>query len=119
MSHNKLDWQEEGDDVVSFSEVMTFVKSFLNIDLVDEEEIYDVEKRKFLSSLSVFHQDVQVPTNTEDNTIDRNLVRSSLSIPSQYFLNRGFSAEILEKYDVGDCQHRLSLCLTSSSSYIR
>lgn len=106
MSHNKLDWQEEGDDVVSFSEVMTFVKSFLNIDLVDEEEIYDVEKRKFLSSLSVFHQDVQVPTNTEDNIIDRNLVRSSLSIPSQYFLNRGFSAEILEKYDVGDCQHR-------------
>ena len=65
----------------------------------DPEKIPNVEKRKFLSSLSVFHQDVQIPTNTEDNIINRDLVRSSLSIPSNYFLNRGFTPEILEKYD--------------------
>jgi DNA primase len=36
-------------------------------------------------------------------TISRKEVRDSLQIPDQYFLGRGFSAEILDKYDVGYC----------------
>ena len=35
--------------------------------------------------------------------IPKNLVRSRLQIPSNYFLQRGFSKEILDKYDVGLC----------------
>jgi len=35
--------------------------------------------------------------------IDRNLVISSLKIPSVYYLNRGYSKEVLKDYDVGEC----------------
>jgi len=35
--------------------------------------------------------------------ITRSLIRSKLKIPAQYFLDRGFSKETLDKYDVGLC----------------
>lgn len=35
--------------------------------------------------------------------LSREYVRRSLIIPSPYFLRRGFSASILNRYDVGDC----------------
>jgi hypothetical protein len=34
--------------------------------------------------------------------LTREMVRSRLIIPSPYFLNRGFGAEVLDRYDVGD-----------------
>lgn len=36
-------------------------------------------------------------------TISREAVLKNLSIPSSYFIDRGFSKEILVKFDVGDC----------------
>ena len=38
----------------------------------------------------------------EETTVGRYQVREKLQIPSAYFINRGFSAKILDKYDVGD-----------------
>lgn len=40
---------------------------------------------------------------TVDSGVPRYSVRKSLSIPAQYFLGRGFSKEILDRYDVGFC----------------
>lgn len=37
--------------------------------------------------------------------IKRSLIRKQLHIPSQYFLNRGYTKDILDKYDVGDCNN--------------
>lgn len=38
-----------------------------------------------------------------EGKIGRDAVRSRLQIPSPFFINRGFSPEILDRYDVGDC----------------
>lgn len=38
--------------------------------------------------------------------VPRYNVRKSLNIPAQYFLGRGFSKEILDKYDVGFCSDK-------------
>lgn len=35
--------------------------------------------------------------------IERAKVLKTLAIPSKYYLDRGYSKEILEKYDIGDC----------------
>lgn len=43
-----------------------------------------------------------VPTPRPVMALTREEVRSSLSIPSRYFLGRGFSAAILDRFDVGD-----------------
>jgi len=42
-------------------------------------------------------------TQTKEIGIPRTLVRQSLRLPSEYFLKRKFSKEVLDKYDVGDC----------------
>lgn len=38
-----------------------------------------------------------------ESTITRDQVRSKIEVPSRYYLNRGFSAETLDRFDVGDC----------------
>ena len=42
--------------------------------------------------------------------VSRELVRKKLKIPAEYFLQRGYSPEVLDKYDVG-------LCLNSKSKF--
>lgn len=42
----------------------------------------------------------------EKTGISRDNVIRSLKIPSRYFLGRGFSSELLVKYDVGECYER-------------
>jgi 5S rRNA maturation endonuclease (ribonuclease M5) len=56
-----------------------------------------IEKQKFTS---LFKQKERV---IGDTRLTKDDVRSRLVIPSPYFLSRGFSKEILDKYDIGDC----------------
>lgn len=55
-----------------------------------------LEKEKFVNITNHFHQDVYMSTNKTD-------ILNSLEIPSKYYINRGYSAEILTKYKIGDC----------------
>ena len=45
---------------------------------------------------------------TNHSTITRDKARSKLDIPAQYFIDRGFSLEILDRYDVGYCSNKKS-----------
>ncbi len=100
LSNKKYDWSCADDKSVSFAETLEFVKEFLALDLKDlQVSTGDREKLQFVSTLNVLQQ----PKNNNTNYITRNQIRKSLVIPSPYFLSRGFNAEILDKYDVGDC----------------
>ena len=101
LSRRNLNWQEKGDKAVPFNEVVRFVEQFLGLKIEDDEKLYDNEKQKFLSTVSILSN----KPKTEENAfaLDRDKVKSMLNIPSQYFIDRGFSKEILTKYDVGDC----------------
>lgn len=45
-----------------------------------------------------------VPNLYELGTLTRGQVRSRLDIPAKYYLERGYSSEILDRYDVGTCK---------------
>lgn len=59
----------------------------------------DLEKRKFITNVKALRQE----TVTEKTGITRSLVRDRLDIPCKYYLNREYSSEVLDKYDVGLC----------------
>lgn len=102
LSHQDYGWSKNGDKVYSFDEAVKFAEKFLNQRLSDIKiDKKHIEKNNFANTVSVI-----VSTETEEKTINkisRGQVRKSLNIPSQYFIDRGFSPEILDKYDVGDC----------------
>jgi len=101
LSKKKYDWSQEGDQIVTFSETLQFVKDFTNLDPSKIRiSTKDKEKHDFINSLSILTTAPKILTN---NHLVRNDVRKLLRIPSEYFASRGFSPEILNKYDVGDC----------------
>jgi len=100
LSNQKYNWQGDKDKTVSFDETIKFVESFLGKDLnkikINKTEI---EKRTFaniIKNIGNVHADIV-------NKVSRSSVRSSLKMPCEYFINRGYKAEILDKYDVGLC----------------
>ena len=91
---------EKGDDA-SFSEVVSFCEKFIGEDIL-EPPPPPKTSREFLSSVNVLNQDIE----QNKTNITRDKVRERISIPSEYYLNRGFLPETLDKYDVGYCNDR-------------
>jgi 5S rRNA maturation endonuclease (ribonuclease M5) len=102
LSKNKFDWSGENDETVSFTDTISFVKKFLGNDLNGFKiSGSDIEKKKFSSVINYITTDK--PDALPINRINRKTARSALNIPSEYFINRGYRSEILDKYDVGLC----------------
>lgn len=103
LSHKNYNWQKQGDEMMSFNDTMSFIESFLNR---DPDTIYD---NGINHEYKQFKQIVQTIKNEEDihdeitKIIPRQTVRKLLQIPAKYYLDRGYSAEILDKYDIGLC----------------
>lgn len=95
-------WSNNGDTTVSFAEAIDYAINFTKTDINKyKESKHQQEKNIFIKSV---HNLTSTTINTnKPKCIPRNTVRKNLNIPSQYFINRGFSTEILDKYDVGDC----------------
>lgn len=101
LSRQQHGWSKDGDDVVSFDEALTFAQNFIKQNLRDIKiDKKTIEKSNFVTTINYINNK-QTQNNT--NYIDRNKIKRSLSIPSQYFLKRGYSDTILKKYDVGEC----------------
>lgn len=101
LSHNSHGWQKAGDTVCSFKEALDFATLFTEQDL-DKIKISKKHKEKtaFVNTVKYISKDNK---NIVTNGVNRANVQKSLLIPSQYFIKRGFSPEVLIKYDVGDC----------------
>ena len=102
LSNKKYDWYEKQDKICSFQETIAFAESFLgnklgNIKISNKQK----EKTNFINAIRYVNNN----DSKQDNKIPRSAIISSLNIPSQYFLDRGFSSEILTRYDVGDCKN--------------
>lgn len=102
ISKTKYEWKKPGDNECSFKEALDFVlaitgsKSFDSV-LVDQEFL---EKQRFASNIESF---TEVKTE-EPLNIPREKLRTSLIVPSPYFLSRGVPEYILDKYDIGCCR---------------
>lgn len=100
LSHKNHNWSKEGDSSCTFAETIDFVQKFLNQNLSDIKiSRKSVEKNKFINAVKQIASD----SVSSSQRVSRNQIIKNLQIPSPYFLNRGFSSEILTKYDVGEC----------------
>lgn len=102
LSHQDYGWSQNGDKTYSFDEAIKFAEKFINQAVADiKVDKKHIEKNSFSNTVSL----IASPkiNNDNSNAVNRMQVRKALSIPSKYFIDRGFSTEILNKYDVGDC----------------
>lgn len=101
ISAKKYKWEKSGDKFCSFKEAVDFASKFLNKDL-NTIKISGSEKNKktFAALVGYIHNEKEKQTKS----IKRESIVKSLSIPAKYFIDRRYSSEILEKYDVGLCE---------------
>lgn len=91
------------DREVSYREAIQFAKELYGFKSNKLDYKLNVEtssKNEFIKSTKILDSRAEKPKGT----IVRQEIRSRLKIPAQYFIGRGFSAEILDKYDVGYCE---------------
>jgi 5S rRNA maturation endonuclease (ribonuclease M5) len=101
LSNKKYNWAKNGDMTVSFKETMDFIEAFLGQNINDIKlSKSDIDKKVFSSVIKHITNDSNEIIQTK---ISRHNIRQSLVIPSAYFIDRGFSKDILDRYDVGLC----------------
>ena len=100
LSVQKKDWAGKGDDTVGFVHAVNWAKNWLGIDLsgVAEDSESDREKMQFIRQTA----NILTP-QAATSGLTREVVRGRLKMPCEYFLKRGFSEAILNKYDIGTC----------------
>lgn len=100
LSHNK-GWSQNGDDMVSFAEALDFAIKFTKTDPNKyKQSSKEQERNNFVKNINNLKSSTQIVVTKQ---VPRHIVRKNLNIPSPYFISRGFSPDILDKYDVGDC----------------
>lgn len=100
ISNKKYGWRKQGDDICSFKEAVEFATKFINKDLSDIKiSKSDREKKQFSCVVNYLNNTSQ----TQTPKITRDKIIQTISIPAQYYIDRGFDPEILKKYDVGLC----------------
>ena len=103
LSRYKHKWRAPGDKEATFNEAVEFLLNFLKQDFgkLSREKTGELEKVNFCGLINDFSSPESPLTG-----ITKELYRSSVEIPSQYYLQRGYSIEVLDKYDVGTCKNR-------------
>ena len=102
LSRTRYKWKINGDKEASFNETVDFLLKITDQNfnsLSSEHTSIDGDKLQFSSMVNGF-------TMPETNLtgIRRDFYRSKVEIPSSYYLQRGYSIEVLDKYDVGTCK---------------
>jgi len=100
LSKQKYNWCEHGDKTVSFKEAVEFILGFLN------KDIHTIDKpNNNIDNFVYVAKNFQKNNSIKQMKLDPSQVKDSLSIPAQYYIDRGYSNEILNKYSVGLCSN--------------
>lgn len=84
----------------SFMDTVKWILKFTNSETPESDEEYKL-KKQFVSTISGFQ--IKNESESKRKGVPRDVVRKSLLIPGDYYIKRGFSKEILDRYDVGFC----------------
>ncbi len=103
LSHQKYDWTSPRSKFVfPYDKTIDYCCDLVGQKLQDIKITEDdIEKGNFYRQVSILNKDVVLP---DKNKVTRNTLRKRLSFPAKYFIDRGWSAKILDKYDVGICK---------------
>ena len=101
LSRQKHDWLPGSNaKKVKFGEAVAWSCKFLGVNLRDiAVDHAELEKLRFVTGVNVL---TRQPEQRRQG-VPRSKVRAKLQIPADYFLQRGWSAPILDRYDVGLC----------------
>ena len=92
-------WSVPGDKMVTFEQTIDFLLNRYKISFGQMKgEALNVGNHEFCKVVN------NLGGNKLKGTIDREFYRKRVEIPSQYFLGRGYSIEVLDDYDVGTCK---------------
>lgn len=99
-------WTGKGDEMVSFPDTVNFLCNLYKVDIKDiKERPGEAEKNQFMHIARNAQMRVSTP---EVKGVSREKVRGFLKIPAEYYLKKGYSAEIIDKYDIGLCDNKKS-----------
>ena len=102
ISHQKYGWLEPGDASCSFNEALDYVQAFFNKDISSIKiSKTEKEKKNFTNIINY----IQTKAEQIETKIVRKQIIKSINIPAQYYIDRNYSIDILEKYDVGLCNN--------------
>jgi 5S rRNA maturation endonuclease (ribonuclease M5) len=109
LSHQQHNWSKPNDNTCSFDEALNFCLSFINKDMKSIRVSKSSKNKQAFTSVvnNMTNNHVANDSNISNNKarITRDIARKSLVVPSAYFIERGFSKDILDKYDVGLCDN--------------
>jgi 5S rRNA maturation endonuclease (ribonuclease M5) len=88
-----------GNTKASIRDAVSYIENALGLTISSEPSVSDTLKYKFINLANELSKEEE-----KELGIPRNIVRQSLVYPAEYFLKRGFSKTILDKYDVGFCE---------------
>jgi len=86
---------------VSFDDTITYCMSLVETNFEDLNK--ESSNVVFSSALSKFERAMQRREKNKSSGIARKQVRLSLQRPAEYYLNRGYSKDVLDEFDVGVC----------------
>jgi len=97
LSRKRFNWTPTSDKTVSYKDAQKFCEQIIGNKITE----FDAGMDTGISNVYL--------NNTKPNgniELDPGVLKTSLQYPCSYFLRRGFTEEILEKYDVGVCLTR-------------
>lgn len=98
LSHEEQGWSKHGDKTFDFKGTIDWLCKFIGQSIAAlKGDTDDIEKRRFAKLVSTFG------TQSASPGISPALLRAKLSIPAQYYIDKGFSPTILQQYDIGLC----------------
>ena len=102
LSQARYNWKVNGDKEASFNETVEFLLQITGQDFGKINSVgttLDEDKLKFSSLINSF-----TTPEVQNTGISIDLYRNKVEIPATYYLQRGYSIEVLDKYDVGTCK---------------
>lgn len=100
LSHHEHGWRKPGDDVCSFNDAVNYALGFIKQDIKDIKiSNAEREKKQFTNVVGYINKNLEQSISK----ITRPQIVKSLEIPATYYIDRNYSAEVLQKYDVGLC----------------
>ena len=102
ISHSKYNWSKSGDKIASFAETLYLIKSLYDFSI---DDTLSTNKTKNILESSAFTK----TTKEKQDKWSKTSVRSSLSIPSKYYVSRGYTEECLNNYDIGESNSSIGI----------
>jgi len=84
----------------SYKAAIDFIVDFLgykSLSEINKPDSETIERRKYISSM----KKLNLSPRQKTSGWSREKLRSTLEVPAEYYINRGYSKEVLDRYDVG------------------